>query len=298
MKLGVALPQTAIGGDPIVVRDFAQAAEEIGFHHLSVYDHVVGVNVASRPNWKAPYTSANVFHDPFVLFGYLAGLTKRIEFTTQILILPQRQTVLVAKQAASVDYLSGGRLRLGIGIGWNPIEYVALGENFSNRGARSEEQVALMKALWTDPHVTFKGKWHDVPDAGINPLPVQRPIPVWFGGHVDQTFDRIVRMGDGWILLQYQPDADGRAAIDKLRAMAKKADRPAGAIGLDAWVSMGKTTPEQWRAEIQAWRDIGVSHVTLNTTFERFHHQPIVEKSLPIHMQAVRRYYAAVHDLL
>ncbi|MSQ19326.1 MAG: LLM class F420-dependent oxidoreductase [Betaproteobacteria bacterium] len=298
MKLGVALPQLAIGGDPLIVKDFAQAAEEIGFQHLSVYDHVLGVNTGVRTDGKSRYNSSITFHDPFVLFGFLAGFTKRITFTTQILILPQRQTVLVAKQAACVDYLSGGRLRLGIGVGWNQPEYAALGENFHDRGARSEEQIALMKALWTDPNVSFKGKWHAVKESGLNPLPVQRPIPIWFGGHVDQTMDRIVRMGDGWILLQYKPDAEGRAAINKLRELAKKAGRAADSVGTDTWVSMANTTPEQWRAEIKAWRDIGVSHVTLNTAFDRYHHQPILEKSPRIHVDAVRRYFDAVHDLL
>jgi len=297
MRLGVALPQTAIGTDPSVVRDFAQAAEAIGFDHLSTYDHVVGANVANRPDWKAPYTVATPFHDPFVLFGYLSGLTRSIEFTTQILILPQRQAVLVAKQAASLDRLCGGRLRLGIGIGWNPLEFVALGERFEDRGVRSEEQVAVMKALWTEEAVTFKGTWHDIPDVGINPRPVQRPIPLWFGGHVDRTFDRIARMGDGWITLQYQPDESGRAAIDRLRGMARVAGRADDAVGVDAWVSVGAGTPDDWRAEVQAWRSLGVSHVTMNTTFARFHHVPLAERSFDAHVDAARRWYAAVQDL-
>ena len=298
MKLGVAIPQFDIGGDPHVMREFAQAAEALGYSHLGIYDHVVGVNLASRPDWKSPYHSGRVFHDVFVLFGFLAAHTQRIELSTQILILPQRQTVLVAKQAASLDYLSGGRLRLGIGLGWNAAEYTALGENFNNRGVRSEEQVAVMKALWTQPNVALKGKWHEVPDVGLNPLPVQRPIPVWFGGHVDQTFERIARIGDGWITLQHRPDAKGRAAFDALRARVRAAGRKESAVGIDAWVSIGGRSPAQWREEMQGWREMGASHVTLNTAFGAFHHRPIDGKTSAAHLDAIRKFHDAVGDLL
>src|SRR5262249_22258250 len=170
MKIGIALPQSQIGTDAAVVRDFAQTAEDIGYGHLAVYDHVVGINPSSRPDWEGPYTSQNAFHDPFALVGFLAGQTRHITLTTHILILPQRQTVLVARQAASVDVLSNGRMRLGIGIGWNPVEFTALGENFSNRGRRSHEQIRVLKALWTQPHVKLSGQWHELPDVGLNPL--------------------------------------------------------------------------------------------------------------------------------
>lgn len=297
MQLGVALPQFDIGGEPEVVKDFAQAAEALGYAHLATYDHVLGVNLASRPHWKAPYHSGHCFHDVFVLFAYLAAVTRRIELTTQVLILPQRQTVLVAKQAASLAVLSGGRLRLGIGIGWNPSEYVGLGENFKNRGIRSEEQVELMKALWTQPNVTFKGNWHEVPDAGINPLP-KRPIPLWFGGHVDQTLDRIARMGDGWIVLQHLPDEKGKAAIGELRRRVRAAGRTESAVGVDAWISIGATTPEQWREQMLGWRALGVSHVTLNTTFSSYHHKRIDGTSVEAHLAAIRQFHETVRDLL
>ena len=178
MKLGVVFPQTEIGADPVAVRDYVQAAESLGYDHMIAYDHVLGANAASRPGWEGTYQHTDMFHEPFVLFGYLAGITRSIEFVTGIVILPQRQTVLVAKQAAEVDVLSGGRLRLGIGIGWNAIEYEALGEDFHNRGRRSEEQIELMRALWTQELVTYEGRWHKVTDAGLNPLPARRPIPV------------------------------------------------------------------------------------------------------------------------
>ena len=172
MKLGITLPLTDIHGAPATVRDFAQAAEGMGYHHLAAPDHVLGVNVASRPDWGQRNTSKDFFHDPFVLFGFLAACTAKIEFSTQVLILAQRQTALVAKQAASLDVLSNGRFRFGVGIGWNPVEFTGLNENFANRGKRSAEQLQVLKALWAEPHVTFKGDWHTIEDAGINPLPV------------------------------------------------------------------------------------------------------------------------------
>src|SRR2546421_7636028 len=197
MRLGITLPLTDIQGDPATVRDFAQAAEALGYHHLGAPDHVLGVNVASRPDWGTRNTSQDFFHDPFVMFGFLSACTSSIEFSTQVMILPQRQTALVAKQAASLDVLSGGRFRFGIGIGWNPVEYVGLNEDFKNRGKRSEEQVQVMRALWAEPHVTFKGQWHTIEDAGINPLPTRRKIPLWFGGHEDVTLRRVGPRGGG-----------------------------------------------------------------------------------------------------
>jgi probable F420-dependent oxidoreductase len=298
MRLGIAIPQTDIGGDPLAARDFAQAAEATGYHHLATYDHVLGANVTSRPDWAGPYTSEHCLHDTFVLFGYLAAQTTRIELTTQVLILPQRQTALVAKQAASVDVLSGGRLRLGIGIGWNPVEYVGLGENFHDRGRRSEEQVAVMKALWAGPHVTFKGTWHDIPDAGINPLPVQRSTPVWFGGHADVVLRRIARLGDGWIILTYQHDEMAGQEIAKLRAYSREVGRREGDIGIDAWMSMGGRGPRQWRQEVEAWRHLGITHITLNTAFERRHHKRIDGRSTNAHIAAACHFYESVADLL
>src|SRR5579871_4864953 len=182
MRIGAVFPQTKIGSDPVAIRDYAQAVEAMGYTHILVYDHVVGASTATRPDWRGPYTSDTTFQEPFVLFGYLAGLTSRVELTTGVIILPQRQTSLVAKQTAEIDVLSGGRLRLGVGIGWNPVEFEALNEDFHNRGARIEEQVAVLRALWTEPVVTFQGRWHHIDAAGIKPLPVQQPIPVWFGG--------------------------------------------------------------------------------------------------------------------
>src|SRR5438105_2091500 len=194
MRIGVVFPQTEIGSDPSVIRDYAQAAESIGYKHLLVYDHVLGASTEHRPDWRGPYTSETPFHEPFVLFGYLAAITQQLELVMGVLVLPQRQTALVAKQAAEVDVLSGGRLRLGVGIGWNQVEYEALGEDFHNRGKRIEEQITLLRELWTEPVVDFTGRWHRVAEAGVNPLPMQRPIPIWMGGYADVVLERAGRM--------------------------------------------------------------------------------------------------------
>jgi len=284
MRYGVVFPQTEIGKDPSAIRDFAQAAEELGYHHLLAYDHVVGANPASRPGWRPPYTYKDTFHEPFVLFGYLAGLTKRIELVTGVIILPQRQTVLVAKQAAALDVLSGGRLRLGIGIGWNPVEYEALGENFKNRGRRSEEQVEVMRKLWTQELVTFEGEWHKITDAGLNPLPIQRPIPIWFGGGHDQTLRRVARLGDGWFPL-LGPDDKCRAMIEKIRAYTREAGRDPRSVGIEGRIMVGQGSPEQWTKEIQAWKELGATHVTANTMKAGF-------SSPSGHVEALRRFRA------
>ena len=284
MRYGVVFPQTEIGKDPSAIRDFAQAAEELGYHHLLAYDHVVGANPASRPGWRPPYTYKDMFHEPFVLFGYLAGLTKRIELVTGVIILPQRQTVLVAKQAAALDVLSGGRLRLGIGIGWNPVEYEALGENFKNRGRRSEEQVEVMRKLWTQELVTFEGEWHKITDAGLNPLPIQRPIPIWFGGGHDQTLRRVARLGDGWFPL-LGPDDKCRAMIEKIRAYTREAGRDPRSVGIEGRIMIGQGSSEQWTKEIQAWKELGATHVTANTMKAGF-------SSPSGHVEAIRRFRA------
>jgi len=264
MRIGVVFPQTEIGADPLYIKDYGQAAEELGFAHILAFDHVVGANPASRPNWRAPYNYLDMFHEPMVLFGYLAGVTKRIEFCTGIVILPQRQTVLVAKQAAALDVLSGGRLRFGIGIGWNPVEYEALGEDFQNRGRRCEEQIAVLRQLWTQPTVSFNSRWHKIADAGINPLPVQRPIPIWIGGSDERVLHRLARLGDGWFPL-VGPDEKCRAMIDKIRNYAKQAGREPQAIGVEGRIAYGQGTQEAWRNKLKAWEDLGATHVSFNT---------------------------------
>jgi probable F420-dependent oxidoreductase len=264
MRLGVVFPQTEIGAHPEGIKDYAQAAEDLGFRHILAYDHVIGADTASRPGWKPPYSHLDSFHEPFVLFGYLAGLTRKVEFVTGIIILPQRQTVLVAKQAAALDVLSGGRLRFGIGIGWNPVEYEALGENFHNRGRRSEEQIELLRKLWTQELVTFDGRWHKVTDAGINPLPVQRPIPLWFGGGDNRALRRLARLGDGWFPLM-APDNKLSATIERIRNDAREAGRDPDTIGIEGRIAYGQGLPESWLKDLEAWQKLGATHVSFNT---------------------------------
>ncbi len=269
MRVGVVFPQTEIGSDAALVRDFAQTAENLGYRHILAYDHVIGANRASRPGWQPPYTHLDEFHEPFVLFGFLAAITQTIEFTTGVIILPQRQTVLVAKQAAALDILSSGRLRLGVGIGWNPVEYEALGMNFHDRGRRSEEQLEVMRQLWTRELVTFDGRWHKITDAGINPLPVQKPIPVWFGASDDRALRRVARLGDGWFPLLI-PDEKCRETIARLRGYARAAGRDPDTIGIEGRISFGRGSASQdsqpkWLEQMAAWKALGASHVSLNT---------------------------------
>ena len=189
MRIGVVFPQTELGGDPAVVRAYGQRVEELGFTHILAYDHVVGADPSVHQGWQGPYDIDTTFHEVFVMFGYLAAVTS-LELVTGVIILPQRQSVLVAKQAAEVDLLTGGRFRLGVGLGWNAVEFEALGENFTNRGKRSEEQVEVMRRLWTERSVTFNGKYHTVTGAGLAPMPNHRPIPVWFGAASDRALER------------------------------------------------------------------------------------------------------------
>ncbi len=298
MKLGMLLPLGDIGGEPTTVREFAQAAEGLGFDDLAAPDHVLGVNVETRPDWGARNTSKDLFHDPFVLFGYLAGVTRSIGFSTQVLILAQRQAVLVAKQAASLDLLCGGRFRLGVGVGWNEVEFVGLNKNFRNRGRRSEEQVHVMQLLWAAPHVKFEGKWHTIDDAGINPRPTNGRVPVWFGGNEDVTLRRIARYGDGWMPNAYRPDDEARAAFDTLRSYAEQEGRDPAAVGLECWVSMGEGSEADWRAEARGWQAMGVDRLCLTTTFGRNHHRRIQGRTMTDHLPAIKRYKLAVADLL
>ena len=267
MQLGVIFPQTEIGADPKAVRDFVQAAEGIGYEHVIVFDHVLGVDTAHYRGWQGPYTKHDMFHEPFVLYGYLAAVTQRLELVTAVIILGQRQTALVAKQAAEVDVLSGGRLRLGVGIGWNAVEYEALGENFHNRGKRSEEQIAVMRALWTQEVVDFHGRWHHTSHAGLNPLPIQRPIPLWLGGGrpgVDAVIERIGRLADGWFP-QFAPDDVGRATLERMRGYARAAGRDPASIGIEGRISIANSTPDTWAQQAEHWGALGSTHLSVNT---------------------------------
>ncbi len=264
MKLGTIFPQTEIGADPGAVREYIQAVDGMGFSHMILYDHVLGADAKAHQGWSGSYNSDDMFHEPMVLFGYAAGITSTLELVSGVLVLGQRQTALVAKQAAEVDILTGGRLRLGIGIGWNYVEYEALDSNFRNRGKRSEEQIALMRQLWTQEIVNFEGRWHRVTHAGLNPLPVQRPIPVWLGGRAEDLVQRVARIGDGWFP-NFPPDDEGRATIARLHNYAREAGRDPKEIGIEARVNVARTGPEDWMEQAKAWEDIGASHLSVNT---------------------------------
>ena len=264
MRIGVTFPQIEFGNDPVAIRDYAQTVEGLGFTHFLVYDHVLGADTSVRPGWTGSYAAANPFHEVFVLLGYLAGLTTSLELVTGVLILPQRQTALVAKQAAEVDVLSGGRLRLGVGVGWNEVEYTGLDKDFSDRGARSEEQIALLRALWTSPVITFDGQWERIDAAGINPLPVQQPIPIWIGGYAEATLRRVGQMGDGWFPWR-EPNETMRAAIERIHGYAITAGRDPNAIGLEPQLNVGRGSPDEWNAFVEGWRELGATHLCLST---------------------------------
>lgn len=265
MRIGVVLPQVEIGTDPAAIRDYAQAVEAMGYTHILVFDHVLGANPDRPGGFAGPYTYRHLFHEPFVLFGFLAAVTRRVELVTGILILPQRQTALVAKQAAAVDVLSGGRLRLGVGVGWNPVEFEALGEDFGNRGRRIEEQIAALRQLWTRELVTVQGTWHRISDAGINPLPVQRPIPLWMGGESEPVLRRAARLADGW-LPHVRPGPAAQATVDRLHGLVREAGRDPAAFGIEGRFTLSQVPAERWEAELAAWRAMrGITHLCVHT---------------------------------
>ena len=265
MRIGVTLPQTEIGSDPSVLRDYAQAAEELGYDHILAYEHILGAQPGDhRPGWSGTYDYQTTFHEPFVLFAYLGALTTKIEFVTGILVLPQRQAPLVAKQAAEVDILTGGRLRLGVGNGWNDAEYEGLGENFHNRGRRIEEQIEVMRHLWTEDVVTFEGKWHNLNHLALAPRP-GRSIPVWFGGMSEVVMKRAARIGDGWYP-QFRPGGpDPRETIERFHSYVREFGRNPAELGLQSTAGIANATPGQWSQRLEEFAAAGVTHVCVNT---------------------------------
>jgi probable F420-dependent oxidoreductase len=263
MQIGVVFPQTELGGDPGAARAYAQGVEALGYGHVLCYDHVLGADAEVHKDWKGPYDLHTTFHEPFVLFGFLAACTA-LELVTGIIILPQRQTALVAKQAAEVDLLTGGHFRLGVGLGWNAVEYEALGKEFSNRGARIDEQVELLRALWSKQSVTFHGAHETVTGAGLAPLPVQRPIPVWFGAQSAPAYRRVGRLADGWF-----PQVPPGERLDEARALVEQSARDAGrdpsSLGMEGRVSWGPEGLDKLVGHVEKWRAAGASHVSINT---------------------------------
>ena len=263
MRIGVVFPQTEIGPDPAASRAYAMRVEELGFTHLLAYDHVLGADTSVHKGWRGPYDLATTFHEPFVLFGYLAAVTT-IELVTGIIIAPQRQTALLAKQAAEVDLLAGGRFRLGVGIGWNAVEYEALGVDFSTRGRRMSEQIGLLRRFWTESSVTFDGRYDKVTGAGLAPMPVQRPIPVWIGGSSQPAYRRMGRLADGWF-----PQVNPGPKLDAARAVvhesAVEAGRDPASIGMEGRVSWTRDGAEKLIDHAGRWREAGATHISVNT---------------------------------
>jgi probable F420-dependent oxidoreductase len=264
VQIGAAFPQNHIEGDVGAVRAFAQAAEDLGFRHLLAYDHVLGADPAVHVGWDGIYDVHDRFHEPLVLFAFLSGFTS-LEFASAILIGPQRQTALVAKQAAEVDVLSdGGRLRLGLGIGWNEVEYEALGVPFAERAPRLEEQIVLLRRLWTEESVTFTGRFHTVTGAGIAPMPITRPIPIWLGALAVPALRRVGRLADGWYP-QVHPGGGLEEALEVIADAAAGAGRDPSAIGMEGQVFWPIDAVDRTVRQVERWRQAGASHLSVNT---------------------------------
>lgn len=267
MHIGLAFPQCEIGNDTGAVRAYVTAAEALGFHHVVAIDHVVGANPESRPGWNGPYDIDTPFREPLVLLAFIAGVTRRLELVTGVTVLPQRQTVLVAKQAAELDMLSGQRLRLGIGTGWNEVEYEALGADFASRGEVLDEQIELLRMLWTQRAVTYETRHHRVTDAGIAPRP-DRAVPIWIGGGgpgaSERVLRRIAQTADGW-LPPFPPDDAGAERVAKVRAFCADHGRDPATLGIEGYV-LATRRNDRWPEQVEAWRRLGASHVALNMT--------------------------------
>ncbi|HEX7737255.1 MAG TPA: LLM class F420-dependent oxidoreductase [Ktedonobacteraceae bacterium] len=284
MQIGVTFPQYEMSAEPGPIREYARTVESLGYKHVIAYDHVLGADPGHRPGWTG-YTYKNLFHEPFVLFGYLAALTQ-MEMVTSVIILPQRQTALVAKQAAEVDVLSGGKFRLGVGIGWNPVEYEALGMDFHTRGRAMEEQIEVLRLLWSKEVVSYQGRFHAIVEAGLNPLPTRRTIPIWLGGSSEKALQRVARVADGWFPLG-APDETMRSTLIQLRTWTAEAGRDPAALGIEARVNAGSGDSGEWVRQTETWQALGATHISLNTMGAGF-------TSLDQHLEALRKYAEAV----
>ena len=283
MKLGLSFPQTEIGTDPVKIKDFIQTAEGLGYDFITFVDHVLGEEAPRGASFAGNYTRDYMFHEVMVLMGYAAAVTKTIGLGTAVMILPQRQAVLVAKQAAEVDLLSGGRMRLGVGLGWNRVEYDALGMPFKNRAKRFSEQIEVMRELWSNRVVEYKGEFHSFDSAGINPEPIQRPIPVWIGAMKDVAVRRAARIGDGWFMYPRQePSDDAHEMISIYRQAAAEAGREPDSLGINATVFANQGLgPDEWRSIMEKWKEMGVNEFTFRTAESDL-------KNLEAHMNAIK----------
>jgi probable F420-dependent oxidoreductase len=268
-RVGAVFPQLEIEPEASAIRDFARGVEEMGYSHLIAYDHVVGADVSDRPEWNMPYTHESAFHEPMALFAYLAGCTSSLILSTGVVVLPQRQTVLFGKQAANIDVFSNGRLRIGVGVGWNTIEYEALDVEFANRGVRLDDQIRFLRRLWTEPSFSEHGSYHHISAAGINPLPVQRPIPIWVGGPSPVSMRRAARFGDGWL-----PPFGADLAEEKINAFREAViaeGRDPEDVGFESVTFLGTTAGGPVRGaseaarEAEIWRQTGASGIAFDS---------------------------------
>lgn len=264
MQIGAVLSQNEVGPDITALRDYAQAVQALGYDFIVAADHVVGSEKAAHPELERVYPIENYLHEPLMLFTFLAGVAPHLGFLSSVVILPQRQTVLAAKQAAEVDVLCGGKFRFGVGIGWNPVEYEALGMDFRNRARRYEEQLELMRRLWTERTVTYKGKYHTLTAVGINPRPVQQPIPIWIGASAEAAVKRATRVADGYLPLS-PLEGGWDATMDRVNEWLEAAGRQRSSFGIEGRLNAGTGTPDEWRKTVDMWRRFGASHLSVGT---------------------------------
>jgi probable F420-dependent oxidoreductase len=263
VQIGVTFPHFDFGADRDEIRQYVKMVVDCGYDYFLAYDHVLGADTANRPGWTG-YTKDDAFQEIFTLFAYVAALAPELELVSSVVILPQRQTALVAKQAAEIDILTAGNFRLGVGVGWNAVEYEALGEDFRTRGRREEEQIALLRQLWTEPVITFHGEFDTVVEAGLNPLPIQRPIPIWIGGATNVAVKRAARIGDGWFPMGPVDDVQ-RARLQLLRDTAIEAGRNPDEIGIDARIDTFRVGEENWEHHLAVWQEAAADYISVNS---------------------------------
>ncbi len=266
LKIGAVFPQTEIGADRNHLRQWIEGARDLGFHHMVAYDHVLsGDQAYHHPKLVGRYDETKPFHEVMVLFGYMAAIAPEMEAVSGVVILPQRQTALVAKQAATVDVLTGGRFRLGVGIGWNDIEYQGLNESFGNRGRRLEEQIDLLRTLWREPIVSYEGTWHTIDHAGLAPLPVQRPIPIWIGGSADVALQRAARLADGFFSNSGINLERSDHEVSVIRDELARIERDPASFDFEPRLNLADGGEDDWQRAIDWWRQAGASYVSINT---------------------------------
>lgn len=291
MEIGVVFPQTEIGPEPETIVRYAQVAEERGYGHLLAFEHILGANPDREGGWDGPYDHTDQFHELFTLFSYLSAFTDELKFVTGVLVLPQRKTTLIAKQAAQVDRFSDGRFRLGVGVGWNSVEYVGMGEDFRQRGRRIEEQVEVLRQLWTENPTTFEGEFHRIPNMGINPLPVQQPIPLWMGGTTEPVLRRIARIADGWIPIWRQnPEEKTREQLAKLHEYAEAEGRDIDDIGIHGLLPWLDTFDQGMLVDrVETWEGLGADYLSVGMLRQGFDPDE--------HIRAIERFAATLDDV-